>query len=79
MWDENPKWQIASFKTTVFIAGAGTVLLSIICFLSGEISPMRNWILGVSLFVGSWLVIVGIVYLVVRLLGLNKSNQNSQK
>ena len=79
MWEENQKHQDASFRTTMWIVGAGAVLLSIVCFLSGEINPIKNWILGILVFVGAWCIIAGIVYLIVRLLGFKKSETKPQK
>jgi hypothetical protein len=79
MWEGNQKYQDASFRTTMWIAGAGTVLLSIVCFLSGEINPIKNWILGILLFAGAWFIIAGIVYLFVRLISFRRSKAKTQK
>lgn len=67
MWEENQQYQDASFKTVMQLVGAGTLTLGILCFLGDQEEILRNWISGVFLFIGAWLVIVGIIYLVVHL------------
>lgn len=79
MWDEDQEYQDVAFKTTMWIAGIGTVILEGVCFLSGEISPIKNWITGILMFVGAWLIIAGITYSIVRLLGFKKAKAKESK
>lgn len=67
MWEENQQYQDASFKTVMRLFGAGTLILGILCFLGDQEEILGNWISGIFIFIGAWLVIVGIIYLVVRL------------
>lgn len=67
MWEEDQRHQNCTFKFTLWLAGAGTLILGILCFLSGQKELFVKWISGLFLFVGAWLVVAGIIYGVVRL------------
>ena len=79
MWEENPKYQDATFKTTIWIAGIGTALLGLFCFLSGELNPLQNWLSLILLFAGAWLIVAGVVYLAARLLGFKNTPSKPKK
>ena len=61
------------------IAGIGTILLCAICAYIGDFEPMKDWGLGLFLFISSWLIISGIVYLIIKLIGYKKPTTEPKK
>lgn len=74
MWEENEAYQNASFRATLWVVAIGTLLLGIVGFIAGEYAELKNWLKVIVIFVDAWLIIVGVVYLIVRLLGFKRTD-----
>ena len=72
MWEETETYQNASFRATLWLVAIGTLLIGIVGFMIGEYADLKNWLKVIVIFVGAWLIIAGVVYLIVKLLGFGR-------
>ncbi len=78
MWEESETYQNKRFQQVMSIAGIGTLLLGVICAYIGDFDPLESWGLGLFLFISSWLIICGVVYLIVKLASYFRIKNNQK-
>jgi outer membrane murein-binding lipoprotein Lpp len=69
MWEEDPRYQHANYQFTLTAVVVGTLVLAGLSWSLGDWWPLLNWLVLVAVLMGSWLAIVGCVWLLVRVFG----------
>lgn len=67
MWEEDPRYQQASFRPVVGTVVFVTLLLAFVSWLSDDFAPLRNWLVWLLLVEGAWLLLAALIYGMVRL------------
>lgn len=67
MWEEDPRYQQAAFLATAALLVGGTIVLAGLAWFTGDFDDLRAWAAVIGGFLAAWLIVVGCVSIVVRL------------